>query len=74
MNEMLIAKHEVFVDRAGRLIDDLHELIKQMPYKGDKCWQSQKMCLSNALSAFEHNINGTTPEDFEPEEQYAGHD
>jgi hypothetical protein len=73
-NELLIEKHEVFVDRSIRLIDDLTDLIERMPYKGDKCECSQKMCLLITLLQFENNVNGTRPEDFEPGEQYAGHD
>jgi hypothetical protein len=72
-NELLIEKHEVFVDRSIRLIDDLTDLIERMPYKGDKCECSQKMCLLITLLQFENNllhfnVNGTMPEDFEPED------
>ena len=38
--------------------------IQAMPDKGDKCEDSQKICLLNALSEFEHCVVGTEKEDF----------
>ena len=54
----------------GKLKDQLYKLLRQievavdlMPYKGDKCEDSQKVCLQQAINELEANINGITDED-----------
>ena len=58
----------------GELEYMLHEMMnfvnRTMAYKGDTCSESQKICLYNALTNVEANINGIEPADiiFEEDE------
>jgi len=60
---MAECKH--FKAKAQYMYEELYNFVnKSMPYKGDTAETSQKLCLLDHLSNFEHCINGTTPEDF----------
>ena len=43
-------------------VEQIEDLIELMPHKGDKCSDSQKLCLTQAINEFEHSINGITTE------------
>jgi hypothetical protein len=45
-------------------IEEIQTLITEnMPSKGDKEEDCQRLCLLNRLSDFEHTVNGTTMKD-----------
>lgn len=44
-------------------VEQIDDLLEEMPDKGNKCSDSQRVCLQNAINSFEHNINGITEED-----------
>jgi len=52
-----------FKAKARKLTGRLDDLIECLPNKGNKCSDSQKICLKQALKEFEATINGTMPED-----------
>ena len=58
-----------FVSTANTLVNKLEEHFEKLPDKGDKCCDSQKICLLNALYDVEKNINGLEPEDFIEEDE-----
>ena len=61
-----------FEDFVMPKVYEIEEYIKKnMPDKGDKCEDSQKLCLLDALSSFEKNINGTRDIDFEEDDEDA---
>lgn len=43
----------------------IQDLIEDMPYKGDKQEDSQKVCLMSAIMNLEQTINGTEKQDLE---------
>lgn len=45
-------------------LEEIEELVNQLPYKGDTCHASQKVCLLNSIKGLSSNINGLTLEDF----------
>jgi len=51
------------------LLEPIEAKINTLPYKGDKCSDSQKMCLIQALNELEYNINGLEKEDLIKEEE-----
>ena len=57
-------KRDFFVKQASILIERFNWLIDEMPDKGLKCADSQKICLKLALKNLESNITGTEPNDF----------
>lgn len=60
---------EEFRQKIEQLIYDIEDLIlSEMPDKGDTCEFSQKICLINALSEFEHVLNGVEDSDFEEDD------
>lgn len=59
-------KAVIFKQKALIFISDLEDMINAMPYKGDTESESQKLCLQNALSNFEHTVNGVKESDFKP--------
>ena len=62
---------EEFQERAQEYIDDITGLINNnMPDKGLKCCDSQKICLVCALNEFEHCVNGVEQEDFIENDAY----
>jgi len=55
------------------MINSIHQMqgyINEMPYKGDKCEDSQKVCLQNILNDLGKNLIGLEDEDFEELEEY----
>lgn len=60
--------HAEFVEQAEALTDQLRVLIEQMPSKGLKEEDCQRLCLLNRLNDFEYTVNGTEPEDFVDDE------
>jgi hypothetical protein len=55
---------KIFKLTAEKLIFQLEGLINEMPDKGLKEEESQKICLLNALRNFYYTVNGTEAEDF----------
>lgn len=51
-------------------MEALRALIEQMPYQGDKCEFSQKVCLSQGLETLYRCINGVAPSDFVDIQQF----
>jgi hypothetical protein len=60
----VIAQEHHFKRLGKNLIEVMESLIKEMPDKGDKEEDSQKICLLNKLHDFEMTVNGTQPDDF----------
>lgn len=58
-------KIQPFKKKAEKLTDKLRELFDKMPDKGNASWESQKICLINALNQLEMAINGTEQSDLE---------
>lgn len=52
-------KHEV-----EELLQKIEDKIEELPYQGDVCEDSQKICLTQALQELWHNVNGVTDADF----------
>lgn len=59
-------KAEKFKIKANALIYKLELLIDKMPYQGDSCTESQKVCLKQALREVEFNVTGVEDDDFKP--------
>ena len=53
-----------FLDEAEELTDKLKNLINRLPYNGDTCETSQKVCLVNQLNELIKNFSGIRREDF----------
>ncbi len=53
-----------FVEKVFSAIQEIQNNINEMPYRGDKCKDSQKLCLQLALNELEHNVTGLEDEDF----------
>lgn len=51
--------------KATKLLDELYNLIEQIPQKGNTAEDCQKICISNAIYDLEHTFNGLSVEDFE---------
>lgn len=45
-------------------LNELRGLVESLPYKGDRCEDSQKICLRVSLNDVEACINGLRVEDF----------
>ena len=56
---------EEFHERIESLIEEIEDLISEMPYKGDSETKSQKIYLINQLNQFHYAVNGIEEEDFE---------
>ena len=63
LNKTKTMDKTTFTALAENHIEQLQNLINQMPYKGDTCSESQKLCLQQALNELEHNVNGVEEED-----------
>ena len=59
---------EIFKEKMFELMRPLDEVVLAMPDKGDKCCDSQKICLIGAINNLEAIVNGVTDEDFKEEE------
>jgi len=62
-------KTEIFKTKVNKLIAQLEKLIAEMPQKGDKPQDCQKMCLLSELGGFERAVNGVEEIDFYHEEE-----
>jgi len=45
------------------IIDLAEDIIHQMPHKGDKCSDSQRICLQQAINEFSYTVNGIEKSD-----------
>lgn len=63
----IIEKYEAYKQEMESLLDLMEDLTDDLPYQGDTCEFSQKICLLNAISEFRQNINGLQVEFFEDE-------
>ncbi len=52
-----------FKNKLDNLISEAENVIEEMPQKGDKSTDCQKINLIQALNQFQHCVNGTTQED-----------
>jgi len=52
-----------FKEKAEKLLYELEDLIKAMPYKGDIANVSQKVLLQQAINEVHYAVNGTCEED-----------
>lgn len=59
----------LFKAKAETTMGKVRRLVDKMPYKGDKCQDSQRMCLILAINNLEYQINGVKPSDFEREDE-----
>lgn len=57
-------KAKTFIECSLRICESIADLIKTLPDKGNKCEDSQKICLTLALKNMESVINGTTDDDW----------
>lgn len=62
-----MSKARDFKDSAELRIVLIQQLIDEMPHKGDKEDQSQKMVLQNRLDSLSRAVAGVTDEDFKIE-------
>lgn len=67
MNEK--KKSEEFKKKAQSLIDQFQALINGMPWQGDTCEESQKLCLQKDLNELQWSVNGTNYLDFYKKEE-----
>jgi hypothetical protein len=54
---------EKFKNELYRLLRQIETAVELMPYKGDKCEDSQRICLIQAINELEHTINGISDKD-----------
>jgi|SanBayMetagenome_1026888.scaffolds.fasta_scaffold00620_8 hypothetical protein len=64
---MTISEIEEYKNQMEKLLDEMKSLTDQLPYKGDKCKDSQKMCLLQAIFEVSVCLNGLEPSDFHQE-------
>lgn len=71
--EIIAARRQYrsFIVLSRRAVADIYDSIAIMPHKGDKCCDSQKVCLINALIELDRCISGTIIKDFIQEESNA---
>lgn len=55
---------------AADLMDKFQELINRLPHNGDKCEDSQKVCIQIALNELEATVNGLVDDDLIEQEDY----
>ena len=55
-------------DRAQPLLDDLEELVREVPSKGDKSEDCQRLTILQAISEVYYALNGLKEEDFDEDE------
>jgi len=60
-------KIDKFKEDAEKLIDQLEDLIQQLPQKGDTSDTCQRVTLQQALNEFSYTVNGTEQEDLDNE-------
>lgn len=56
--------HETFQTEAEKHLEALRTMIEDMPFRGNSCEESQKVCLMQALSGLEAYVSGVQPFDF----------
>ena len=61
-------KIENFKERAEDLISQFEDLIHQMPQKGDKSTECQRVTLQVKLNELSYAVNGTEQKDLEEDE------
>jgi len=54
-----------FKERLESLVSEIENVIDEMPFKGNSCQESQKICLIQALNKFSFAINGIEKDDLE---------
>jgi len=58
------AKYEKYKKEVEELLDRVFYLTEDMPYQGDTCETSQRVCLLNAIGKVQSNVNGLEVSDF----------
>ena len=56
-------KVETLKKRLYKKVDEIEAIIEKMPYKGDRCYESQKVCLTQTTYELKSNINGIEQSD-----------
>ncbi len=56
-------KLELFKIDLTKHLQELQKLVVTMPYRGNSCVDSQKICLNDKLASLEMTINGIREED-----------
>lgn len=64
---MTISKMEEYKNRMEKLLDEMKSLTDQLPHKGYKCEDSQRICLLQAIKKVSVCLNGLEPSDFHQE-------
>jgi frataxin-like iron-binding protein CyaY len=59
---------EEFKEQAESLVSQLEDLIHQMPQKGNKSYECQRVTLQIAINEVSYAINGTEQADLEEDE------
>ena len=60
----------VLQEQANEMLDTLRDMIEEtLPFKGDTCQESQKVCLLEAINKVEKCLNGLEEEDLNTDEQ-----
>lgn len=69
--ELILINKEVAVedithwkDEVEALVEQIEEKISILPWRGDRCEDSQKVCLQRILNKFINHLNGVEEEDF----------
>jgi len=57
-------KKKLFETAINTYIGKIDRLINRLSYRGDRCSDSQKLCLQQALNELEYNVTGLVDEDF----------
>lgn len=60
----------LFVEKLHELLNKLENKVDTMPYQGDSCNKSQKICLQISINDLRAHINGIEDEDLEPSKDY----
>ena len=69
MKMMMKMKIETFKKKFQKRIDQIQDLINEMPQKGDKVSTCQRMCLQQQLNELDSALGGTYQYDLDKTEE-----
>lgn len=64
LEEEYTKQMEEFKKEMTKLLRKMTTITCGLPYKGDTCEESQKICLINAINTVRQSVNGITISDF----------
>ena len=59
-------KTQLFVEELHELLNKVENKVDTMPYQGNSCNNSQKVCLQISINDLRATINGIEDEDLKP--------